>query len=61
MMSRVWQQMFGQGQGQVGVALHVPPDGHQEGSPGLVGHDLVHQPTVHLAPALLQALTLWLS
>ena len=61
MMRSVCPQMLGQGQGQVGVCLHVPPYSQQEVTPGPVGHNLVHQPTVHLTPALLHSLTLCLT
>ena len=63
MMRRVCRgQVLGQGHGQVGVALHIPPDGHQKCAPGLVGYDLVDQAAaVHLFPALLDTLTLGFS
>ena len=61
MMRSVCPQMLGQGQGQVGVCLHVPPYGQQEVTPGPVGHNPVHQPAVHLTPALLHSLTLCLT
>ena len=61
MMRSVCPQMLGQGQGQAGVGLHVPPYGQQEVAPGLVGHDPVHQPAVQLAPTFLHSLALCLT